>query len=237
MDSIEIARVVDRGIRESGFIDWKKLCIKEGERVWSVSIDIYCINDDGNVLEVADVRDFDFYEAHGRLYRGRVRLLGIDAVLLDRHGNGRLRNDLFIGQRLQRRHRDVVAVDFEKAAQLLARVGAAEAVGPQREQAARDPGIELLGNGPHVGNRVGHVQGGVTMGLGIATAEAALPPTWMLSAVTAWYISPGEGRTLKARSKVVHRGRLTAVVRTEIFGKNNRRVMEMTTAHASKSSS
>jgi len=91
-----------------------------------------------------------------------------------------------------------------------------------------------LRNGPHVGNRVGHLQGGVTMGLGIATAEAALPPTWMLSAVTAWYISPGMGRVLKARSKVMHHGRLTAVVRTEIFGKNKRRVMEMITTHAHK---
>lgn len=91
-----------------------------------------------------------------------------------------------------------------------------------------------LRNGPHVGNRVGHLQGGVTMGLGIATAEAALPPSWMLSAVTAWYISPGMGRVLKARAKVIHHGRLTAVVRTEIFGKNKRRVMEMITTHAHK---
>jgi exosome complex component RRP42 len=53
MDAIEVARVVDRGIRESGFIDWKKLCIKEGEKVWSISIDIYCINDDGNVLDAS----------------------------------------------------------------------------------------------------------------------------------------------------------------------------------------
>jgi exosome complex component RRP42 len=51
--SIELARVVDRGIRESGFIDWKKLCIKEGEKVWSVIIDIYCINDDGNVMDAS----------------------------------------------------------------------------------------------------------------------------------------------------------------------------------------
>jgi len=51
INAIEAARVVDRGIRESGFIDWKKLCIKEGEKVWSVLIDIYCINDDGNVLD------------------------------------------------------------------------------------------------------------------------------------------------------------------------------------------
>lgn len=89
-----------------------------------------------------------------------------------------------------------------------------------------------LKNGPHVGNRVGHVQGGLTLALGIATAEAALPSTWMLSAVTAWYISPGEGRVLKARSKIIHHGRLTSVVRTEIFGKNKRRVMEMMTTHA-----
>jgi len=55
MDSIEIARVVDRGIRESKFIDFKKLCIKKGEKVWSVSIDMYCINDDGNVLDACAI--------------------------------------------------------------------------------------------------------------------------------------------------------------------------------------
>jgi len=53
INAIETARVVDRGLRESGFIDWKKLCIKKGERVWSISIDIYCINDDGNVLDAS----------------------------------------------------------------------------------------------------------------------------------------------------------------------------------------
>ena len=53
MDAIEVARVVDRGIRESGFINWKKLCIKEREKVWSIAIDIYCINDDGNVLDAS----------------------------------------------------------------------------------------------------------------------------------------------------------------------------------------
>ena len=91
-----------------------------------------------------------------------------------------------------------------------------------------------LKNGPHVGNRVGHLQGGVTMGLGIATAETALPASWMLSAVTAWYIRPGEGRVIKAKSKIIHHGRLTAVVRTELTGKGNRRVMEMITTHAHK---
>ena len=51
IDSIELARVVDRGIRESNAIDTKKLCIKEGELVWTVIIDIYPINDDGNIID------------------------------------------------------------------------------------------------------------------------------------------------------------------------------------------
>ncbi|MCK9596116.1 exosome complex protein Rrp42 [Candidatus Pacearchaeota archaeon] len=54
-DSIELARVIDRGIRESKFIDLKKLCIKEGEKVWTVMIDIYTINDDGNLLDAAGI--------------------------------------------------------------------------------------------------------------------------------------------------------------------------------------
>ncbi len=51
IDSIEIARIIDRGIRESGFIDFKKLCIKEGEKVWSIFIDLATINDDGNIID------------------------------------------------------------------------------------------------------------------------------------------------------------------------------------------
>jgi exosome complex component RRP42 len=51
IDAIEIARIIDRGIRESGFIDFKKLCIKKGEKVWIVFIDIYTINDEGNILD------------------------------------------------------------------------------------------------------------------------------------------------------------------------------------------
>ncbi|MBL7169459.1 MAG: exosome complex protein Rrp42 [Candidatus Aenigmarchaeota archaeon] len=54
-ESIELARVVDRGIRESGAMDVKKLCIKEGEKVWIVSIDIEIINHDGNLIDVASI--------------------------------------------------------------------------------------------------------------------------------------------------------------------------------------
>lgn len=51
--AIEISRIVDRGIRESGFIDLKKLCIEKGEKVWAVLLDIYVINDDGNLIDAA----------------------------------------------------------------------------------------------------------------------------------------------------------------------------------------
>ena len=54
-NSIEIGRLVDRGIRETGFIDFEKLCIKKGEKVWTVFIDIYSINDDGNLLDAAGI--------------------------------------------------------------------------------------------------------------------------------------------------------------------------------------
>lgn len=91
-----------------------------------------------------------------------------------------------------------------------------------------------LKNSPQVSNRVGHMQGGITMGLGIATAELALPANWMLSSVSAWFISPCEGQLIKSRSKIIHQGRLTSVVRTQITGKGRRHVMEMITTHAHK---
>ena len=52
-ESLELARVIDRGVRESHYIDLKKLCIEEGKKVWTVMIDIYTINDDGNLLDAA----------------------------------------------------------------------------------------------------------------------------------------------------------------------------------------
>ena len=51
--AIELGRLVDRGIRESKFIDFSKLCIVEKEKVWTVCIDVYSINDAGNLLDAA----------------------------------------------------------------------------------------------------------------------------------------------------------------------------------------
>lgn len=55
IDSVELGRVIDRGVREGKFIELEKLCIKEGEKVWNVFIDIYSINDDGNLLDAAGI--------------------------------------------------------------------------------------------------------------------------------------------------------------------------------------
>ena len=52
-DATELARVVDRGIRESNSIDLEKLCLKEGEKVWGVFIDIDVINHDGNLIDAS----------------------------------------------------------------------------------------------------------------------------------------------------------------------------------------
>ena len=87
-------------------------------------------------------------------------------------------------------------------------------------------------NGPHVGNRVGHAQGGFTFGLAATTAMAALPPSWKLVGASAWYVGPGIGQRLTARATIVHRGTLTAVVRTRIEDEAKRGVLEMTSSHA-----
>lgn len=54
-DAIELARVVDRGIRESGMVDVKKLCITSGEKVWMVYIDMYALDYDGNLFDAANL--------------------------------------------------------------------------------------------------------------------------------------------------------------------------------------
>ena len=51
--AVELARVVDRGIRESKALDLKKLCIKPGEKAWFLTIDVMTINDAGNLFDVA----------------------------------------------------------------------------------------------------------------------------------------------------------------------------------------
>ncbi len=52
-NSIELARVVDRGIRESKAIEVEKLCIEPGKKVFVIFVDIYVLNHDGNLIDAS----------------------------------------------------------------------------------------------------------------------------------------------------------------------------------------
>ncbi len=74
IEAIELARVVDRGIRESKAIDFKKLCIEVGEKAWIIIIDIVVMNDDGGLFDasslavLAALKDMKFPEyADGKI--------------------------------------------------------------------------------------------------------------------------------------------------------------------------
>jgi len=54
-ESIELARVVDRGIRESKAIELEKLCVIPGKKVFVVFVDVYVLNHDGNLIDTASL--------------------------------------------------------------------------------------------------------------------------------------------------------------------------------------
>ena len=53
--AVELARVVDRGIRESKIIPMKdpKLCVIPGKKVWILFIEVYILDDSGNLFDAA----------------------------------------------------------------------------------------------------------------------------------------------------------------------------------------
>lgn len=55
VESIELARVVDRGIRHADAIDTKALCLTPNEKVWTVYLDMIVINHDGNLMDAAGI--------------------------------------------------------------------------------------------------------------------------------------------------------------------------------------
>lgn len=54
-EGIELARVVDRGVRESGLIDFKKLCVTPGEKIWTVFLDLHILDYDGNLFDACSI--------------------------------------------------------------------------------------------------------------------------------------------------------------------------------------
>lgn len=53
--AIELARVVDRGVRESKAIEVAKLCLEPGKKVLVVFIDVYVLNHDGNLIDASAI--------------------------------------------------------------------------------------------------------------------------------------------------------------------------------------
>jgi exosome complex component RRP42 len=54
-NAIELARVVDRGLRESKTINLEKLCLEPGKKVLIVFVDVYVLNHDGNLIDAAAI--------------------------------------------------------------------------------------------------------------------------------------------------------------------------------------
>jgi len=54
-ESIEVARVVDRGIREGHAVDLEKLCIEPGKQVWILFLDVHVLDYDGNLFDAANI--------------------------------------------------------------------------------------------------------------------------------------------------------------------------------------
>ena len=52
-NAIELARVVDRGIRESKAITLEELCVVPGKKVFIVFVDVYVLNHDGNLIDAS----------------------------------------------------------------------------------------------------------------------------------------------------------------------------------------
>jgi len=53
--AIEVARVVDRGIREGHAVDMHKLCIEPAKEVWIMFVDIHVLDYDGNLFDAANI--------------------------------------------------------------------------------------------------------------------------------------------------------------------------------------
>lgn len=52
-NAIELARVVDRGLRSAELLELEKLCLVEGKTVYMIFIDLFVLNYDGNLIDCA----------------------------------------------------------------------------------------------------------------------------------------------------------------------------------------
>ena len=84
---------------------------------------------------------------------------------------------------------------------------------------------------PHLGNRIGHIQGGLLLGVAMKVAIAAASPRMRLSSISAYFVSPGLAPHIDVQSEVVQSGRSLAVVQTRITGANGKLVLHAASQH------
>lgn len=77
-ETIELARVVDRGIRESEMIDLEKLVLVPGKTVYVIFVDCSIINSDGNLFDATS------YAAVAALLTAKIPILEMkDGAVID----------------------------------------------------------------------------------------------------------------------------------------------------------
>ncbi|HUC38654.1 MAG TPA: hypothetical protein VL944_00810 [Candidatus Acidoferrum sp.] len=87
-ESIELARVVDRGIRAGKCVDTADLFIEEG-KAWNVYLDVYVLNYDGNLFDASEIAAMaalintkvPAYEDGKEIREKRIKALKIDNVV------------------------------------------------------------------------------------------------------------------------------------------------------------
>lgn len=92
--------------------------------------------------------------------------------------------------------------------------------------------VSTCPNGLQISNHVGHVQGGISLALAATTANCALGEKWMMSGIRAFYVSPGIGKMIMGRSRIVHLGARTAVVQTALSNDGGPTALQAISSHA-----
>lgn len=85
--------------------------------------------------------------------------------------------------------------------------------------------------GPHNGNRVGHVQGGILFGAAATCARGLAAELPVMTEASAWFLRPAAGPQLRIESSLLHRGRTMCVIRTGIVDAAGKTVVEMVSSH------
>jgi acyl-coenzyme A thioesterase PaaI-like protein len=100
----------------------------------------------------------------------------------------------------------------------------------------RDEGTATLrvDANPKFGNRIGHLHGGMQIGIAAELAGAALDDSMRLASLSLYYIRPGVDTGFEVRSQVIHRGRNLATVQTRIVRPDGTVILEALSQHVQR---